>query len=171
MMERGKKKIQLTDYHGKVIGGIPLASMVEDDKGLLVESEINLGMESGRDVYSLVKQEVYDSFSTEYMAVEKSYSEGVRVISKSKLFGGALLSNPMNNKAVVTEVKMNVNDIKNMGISDLTKLFQSANLSHEAARYTASLIIKSSSLVDDSCNQAKMFSELRDQIKSIREKI
>jgi uncharacterized protein len=171
MIQRGKQKLQLTDYHGKVIGGIPLASMKEDDRGLYVESEINLDMETGRDVYSLVKQKVYDSFSTEYAAVEKSFEDGIRKITKSKIFGGALLSNPMNNNAVITEVKQySITDLKNIGKSDLFNILRSASLSRDAANHLASLFMTDSRNHEDG-NPLKMLSELRNHIKLIQENI
>lgn len=171
MIGYGKKKLQLTDYHGKVIGGIPLASMIEDDKGLFVESEINLDMETGRDVYSLVKQKVYDSFSTEYAATEKMFDGGIRKIMKSKIFGGALLSNPMNINAVITEVKQySITDLKNIGKSDLFNILRSANLSRDAANHLASLFMTDSRL-NENGDPLKMLSELRNQIKLIQENI
>lgn len=179
--EKGKKRIQLTDTHKKVVGGFPTSMLHEDDKGLWAQAEINLETQAGREAYALAKTGDYSSFSTEYKAIEKHFENGIRKITKSKLFGGAILATPMNQHAVISEVKskdeneviskgINITELKNIRKSDLVKIFRSANLSRDAANHVASIVM-TDNLVNDSGNPVAMITALRDQIKMIKEKL
>jgi HK97 family phage prohead protease len=104
------KPIPLKNQHGNIVGGFPVDKIKKDRKGLYVEGEINLDVQEGRETYALVKQRVLDSFSTGYTAEEKQFSNGIRKIMKSKLWEGSVLPHPMNQAAMITEVKAYPNE-------------------------------------------------------------
>jgi HK97 family phage prohead protease len=101
----GRKNIPLKDFHGRTIGGFPIETIKEDGIGLFGRGEVNLELEQGRDAFSLAKQNVYDSFSIGYLAIEVEFEAGIRIIKESELLEGSVLDVPMNERALVTEVK------------------------------------------------------------------
>jgi hypothetical protein len=77
---------------------------------------------------------------------------------------------PIEFEAAEPEKQYSITDLKNIGKSDLVKIFRSANLSRDAANHVASIVITDSRL-NDSGNPVKMLGNLRDQIKTIQEMI
>jgi HK97 family phage prohead protease len=101
----GKKQIPLKDFHGNTVGGWPIEQLKEDATGLFGVAEINLELEQGRDVYSLAKFGVYDSFSIGFWPIDIAFENDLRIISKAEILEGSILDVPMNPHAQVTEVK------------------------------------------------------------------
>ena len=166
--------IPMRNQHGALIGGYPIAKVFEDSKGLLGEGEINLELQEGRDAYSLVRQGVMRKKSIGYSAVEHRRENGVRLISKAKIYEGSVVDHPMNLAAAITEVKeekktLSVTDLKNLPMGELVKSFRSV-LSKDAADFVASLIM-ARILADDSGAPVKMFADLVANIKTVRENI
>lgn len=158
--------------HDVIIGGYPIETVKEDDKGLYGEGEINLSIEAGRNAYGLVKQKVLARKSIGYEAIDKEWKDGIRIIRKSKVYEGSIVDHPMNLNAIVTDVKgdngtMSITDIKNIRKSELVKLFRPI-LSKDAADYVAALIM-TNALADKTDESVKMLNEIADQIKAIQE--
>lgn len=103
---RNNRPIRLNFQHERnPIGGFPIDSVFEDERGLFGVAEINLDKQLGREVYALAKQGVLRDFSIGFVPVEWKIDEDTRIISKAKIFEGSLVDEPMNPDAQVTSVK------------------------------------------------------------------
>lgn len=103
--KRNKRPIRLKDHHGRTVGGFPIETVVEDEKGLFAAGEINLEVQQGRELFALAKQGVISDFSIGFTSVEDSVENGVRVIRKAIVWEGSAVDEPMNPAARITEVK------------------------------------------------------------------
>ena len=56
------RPIRLKDHHGRTVGGFPIETAFEDEKGLFATGEINLEVQQGREAFSLAKQGVLSDF-------------------------------------------------------------------------------------------------------------
>jgi len=123
-----------------LIGGFPIESVREDEKGLSVVGEINLEVQEGREAFALAKQGILTDFSIGFSVVEDAMEDGIRVIKKATIWEFSLVSEPMNPKAVITEVKtLTVDEVKALPVKDLEKVLrESGNLSKQAAKYLVS---------------------------------
>ena len=123
-----------------LIGGFPIETVREDEKGLAVVGEINLEVQEGREAFALAKQGILTDFSIGFSVVEDAMEDGIRVIKKATIWEFSLVSEPMNPKAVVTEVKtLTVDEVKALHVKDLEKVLrESGNLSKQAAKYLVS---------------------------------
>ena len=123
-----------------LIGGFPIESVREDEKGLAVVGEINLEVQEGREAFALAKQGILTDFSIGFSVVEDAMEDGIRVIKKAIIWEFSLVSEPMNPKAVVTEVKtLTVDEVKALHVKELEKVLrESGNLSKQAAKYLVS---------------------------------
>lgn len=77
----------------------------EDAKGLLVEGQILLTIEKGREAYELLKNNVVSGLSIGYAAKEVEYDNGIRLIKEAALYEISIVTFPMNTLAKVTDVK------------------------------------------------------------------
>ena len=110
---RGDRPVRLNFMHRRSpIGGLPLAGVKEDDRGLFGIGEINLQVEQGREVYSLAKQGVISDFSIGFglpnpaaVTFEMRGDQEVRIIGEAEIFEGSLVDEPMNQDAQVTQIK------------------------------------------------------------------
>ncbi len=123
-----------------LIGGFPIESVREDEKGLAAIGEINLEVQEGREAFALAKQGILTDFSIGFSVVEDAMEDGIRVIKKATIWEFSLVSEPMNPKAVVTEVKtLTVDEVKALHVKELEKVLrESGNLSKQAAKYLVS---------------------------------
>lgn len=123
-----------------LIGGFPIETVREDEKGLSVVGEINLEVQEGREAFALAKQGILTDFSIGFSVVEDAMEDGIRVIKKAIIWEFSLVSEPMNPKAVVTEVKtLTVDEVKALHVKELEKVLrESGNLSKQAAKYLVS---------------------------------
>lgn len=123
-----------------LIGGFPIESVREDEKGLAVIGEINLEVQEGREAFALAKQGILTDFSIGFSVVEDAMEDGIRIIKKAIIWEFSLVSEPMNPKAVVTEVKtLTVDEVKALHVKELEKVLrESGNLSKQAAKYLVS---------------------------------
>ena len=99
------RPIRFKDHHGRTIGGFPIESIKEDERGLFGVGEINLEVQQGREAFALAKQGVLSDFSIGFSSSEDRMEDGVRVITKATIWEGSIVDEPMNPEAVVTEVK------------------------------------------------------------------
>ena len=79
--------------------------MQTDDKGLYIEGKIS-DTTLGRDAKILMKDGVITSMSIGFMANEVDYNnDGIRLIKELELIEFSLVTYPMNEKAIITQVK------------------------------------------------------------------
>lgn len=88
-----------------LIGGIPPEKAYEDRNGLLVETEINLETQRGREAYALARQGVLIEFSFGFVVKDYEIQSGIREIKEIDLYEVSLVSEPANIRARVVEVK------------------------------------------------------------------
>lgn len=103
--KRDNRPIRLKDHHGRTIGGFPIETVLEDEKGLFGIGEINLEVQQGREAFALAKQGVLSDFSIGFSSIQDSVINGIRVITKAEIFEGSVVDEPMNPAAKITEVK------------------------------------------------------------------
>ena len=81
----------------------------EDEKGLLVEGQINLDVQLGREKHALMKQAheigAQIGLSIGYSTAAREYEKDVRILKELNLFEYSVTAIPMNPKASVTAVK------------------------------------------------------------------
>lgn len=133
------RPVRLKDHHGRTIGGFPIASVKEDERGLYGEGEINLDVQQGAEAYALAKQGVLSDFSVGYSVADYREENGIRVILKSELFEGSVVDEPMNQAANIVEVKaLTVDEVKDWTVRDVEKFLRDAGLSKSASKALAS---------------------------------
>jgi len=103
-LKRGRQ-VRFKDHHGRTIGGFPIDTVREDDRGLFGIAEINLDVQQGREAYALALQGVLVEFSIGFSVDEFSMDDELRVITKATIWEGSIVDEPMNPAAVVTSVK------------------------------------------------------------------
>jgi len=107
------RMIRMKYNHYEIIGGFPIETVYEDEKGLYVEGHINLETQLGRETYALAKQGVITDFSIGYSVQESEYNNGIRDIIKATIWEGSAVYEPMNEAARINEVK-SINNRANM---------------------------------------------------------
>lgn len=100
-----RRPIRLKDHHGRTVGGFPIDSVFEDDRGLFGVGEINLEVQQGREAFSLAKQGVLSDFSIGFSIVDSSIDNELRSITEAVVWEGSIVDEPMNPHANITEVK------------------------------------------------------------------
>jgi HK97 family phage prohead protease len=100
------RQVRFKDHHGRTIGGIPIESVKQDDRGVFISAEINLETQQGKEAFSLAKQGVLTDFSIGWGLGEgSSIKDGVRSIPESEMWEFSIVDEPMNPKANITAVK------------------------------------------------------------------
>lgn len=103
------RQVRFKDNHGEVVGGFPISGVHEDEVGLFGTAEINLKHRRGGSLFSLIKQGVIVDFSVGFAAIdfntETEDEDEVRNITKARLFEASAVGEPMNPKAIITDVK------------------------------------------------------------------
>tara|TARA_R110000751_G_scaffold48207_3_gene107571 strand:- start:382 stop:1371 length:990 start_codon:yes stop_codon:yes gene_type:complete len=105
------RQVRLKDNHGKTIGGFPIESVREDNRGLYGIGEINLDTQQGREAYSLAQQNVLVDFSVGHVVTEDDIEDGTRLIKKAILLEASITDEPKNQRANITEVKTVFGDL------------------------------------------------------------
>ncbi len=146
-VRRGNRPIRLKDHHGRTIGGFPIEMVKEDEIGLFGVGEVNLETQFGREAHSLARQGVLTDFSIGFSAVDDKIDGGVRRIFESIVWEGSVVDEPINQNAVITEVKsaargqqfLGVDEVKAFTVRELeSALHDSGTFSKGAARLLAS---------------------------------
>lgn len=155
-------KMYFNHNSNEIIGGFPVDKIKDDENGLYVEGQINLGVQKGREAYSLAKQGVMQDFSIGYTVDDYDLKNGVRQLKTLELWEISMVGEPMNPEARILTVKNNkkpdtakvyhfddVNSLKDK--RDLEKLLRdSGAFSRKAATYLSSLFdVKQSDSVDE----------------------
>lgn len=137
---RGNRQVRLKDHHDRTVGGFPINSVREDERGLFGIGEINLEVQQGKEVFLLAKQGVLTDFSIGFSVEESETNDSgaietrIRTISKATLWEGSIVDEPMNPHA-------NITDVKSWGIRDIEKaLKEGSKLSDSAAKKVIQII-------------------------------
>ena len=146
-----KRQIRFKDHHGRTVGGAPMATVKEDDRGLYVVAEVNLEVQQGRELYALAKQGVIVDFSIGFSVVDFELDGNLRTISKAIVWEFSGVDEPCNPHAQITQVKQNednevktynTEDVKDWGKRELEQaLREGAKFSKNAAKAIISLNI------------------------------
>ena len=99
------RQIRFKDHHGRTVGGFPIKTVKQDDRGLFGIAEVNLEVRRGAEVFSLAKQKVLTDFSIGWGESEFEVEDGIRKISESEVWEGSIVDEPMNPLANITAVK------------------------------------------------------------------
>lgn len=116
----------------------------EDDYGLYAVISINLKTDLGREAYELIKAGDIGGFSIGYRAekfdiVTKGETRYGREIKEVKLFEVSVVSLPMNDLAVVTEIKKNVDAILSGASEEIIEEVKQAETADEIIEALKSL--------------------------------
>jgi len=98
------RKVKLLWQHdqSKPIGVV--SSICEDEKGLLVEANVNNTIAQGREVISLIKQEALDGFSIGFNVAKSSiHAKGYRNILEADLWEVSVVTFPANAMARIEQ--------------------------------------------------------------------
>jgi len=166
------RQIRMYSQHQKLIGGFP--EFKETDKGLLVSGNVNLDVQEGKEIYSLAKQGVISDLSIGYIAREVKFTDEefvdeknnkvtrtIRDILSLDLYEVSLVSEPMNQNAVITSIKSLQN------ITDVSKLLKQKGFSNKDANEIIYLI-KSFSRNDE---QDKNRNDLQEKLDNLKHNI
>jgi HK97 family phage prohead protease len=156
-LEANKVKV-LWQHKTDVPIGRPLL-MREDEKGLYVEAKISQTT-AGNDAMTLLMDGVIDSMSIGYITKESEFrNDGVRLLKEVDLFEFSLVSYPMNDKAVITQVK------SQFDVRELENILREAGYSNSQAKKMATAGIKSLREVGD---EQKALAELHAAISNLQ---
>ena len=129
--------------------------MRTDETGLYVEGKIS-DTSYGKDAKILMKDGVITSMSIGFIANEVDYnSDGIRLIKELELIEFSLVTYPMNEKAVITQVK-NALDVR-----ELEHILREAGYSKAQATKMASVSITSLREADEELKQSTALDELK----------
>ncbi len=87
------------------VGIIPIKTVSKDGKKWLIKGELNLDTQLGREVYSSMKQGALTDLSIGFSIIEQDFKNNMRIIKDLELWEVSIVSEPMNPKAVINEVK------------------------------------------------------------------
>lgn len=99
------RMIRFKDNHGRTLGGFRIDSVREDDIGLYGIAEVNLDVQQGADLMSLVRQGVLTDFSIGFSDDESTTEGDLRTITKATIWEGSIVDEPMNPFANVVGFK------------------------------------------------------------------
>lgn len=139
--EAGKNRsVKMLYQHrqDKLIGVWDIVS--EDEKGLIVEGNINTKTSAGRDAYELAKSGALTDLSVGFITKEREFDEkGVRHIKKADLMEVSLVTFPANEKANIMSVKSS--DIQSE--RDFESAMREIGYSNKEAKHLANFGFKS----------------------------
>jgi HK97 family phage prohead protease len=91
---------------------IGLVKLTDSADGLLAEGQLSLGLQLGKDAYTLLKDRVIRGLSIGYQTIKDQIVGDVRQLLELKLFEVSLTPFPLNEEARITEVK-NMDEVRN----------------------------------------------------------
>lgn len=151
-IQRNGRQVRLKDHHGRTVGGFPIGTVQEDERGLFGRGEINLEVQQGLEAYMLAKQGVLTDFSIGFSVIESEMDGDVRTITKALIWEGSIVDEPMNRAANITAVKKeggNMQLYKSEDVNEWTErdvekaLREGAQFSKNAAKIVISIASKS----------------------------
>lgn len=148
--KQASRQIRFKDGHGRTVGGFPIDTVREDGIGLFGAGEINLDVQQGKELFALAKQGVITDFSIGWEpTAEMNIKDGVRTITKSEVWEGSLVSEPMNPKANVIAVK-SIEELQGLDERTLEGLLISGiKLSNKGAKKVVSAMKAAGMLRDE----------------------
>lgn len=102
LQERGDR-VKVKYNHETLIGKVLEAR--EDDTGLYVRGQLNLAVQSAKDVYSFLVDGTLDGLSFAFRSIKDHYEKGVRVFDEVALFEFGPVDDPASDAAIVTDVR------------------------------------------------------------------
>lgn len=106
---KGRKGVPMLDQHDTrtPIGLFPIDSIKEDDNGLLVEGQINMDVQRGRENHSLADQGALSGLSIGYTTLDEDWdaSGRVRILKEVDLWEISMVTFPAGDSARITSVK------------------------------------------------------------------
>lgn len=109
---RKMRKIRMKLEHARLIGGFPIETAKEDNKGLLATGHINLDTQLGIETYSFANQGVLVDMSVGHKVIQDRIEGNERLILKADIWEGSITEEPKNRPSQIIEVK-------NLAFSDL----------------------------------------------------
>ena len=143
--------------------------MYEDNKGLYVKGQLAMGTQKGREAYELLKMGALDGMSIGFKADpdKQGYNEnkrGTRTLKEVDLMEISLVTFPMNERALIENVKANSKSIR-----EREKIFRDAGgLSRTEAKMGAKALSESLSqrdAGDDNKQLATLINKVADILK------
>ena len=134
---RSNRPIRLNFMHQRdPIGGFPINTVKEDQRGLFGVGEIALVDERSESIFKRVKAGFLSDFSIGFglpnssaAVFEQRGDSEVRIISEATIFEGSIVDEPMNADAQITGVKtdnpLGVEDFQGMSARDLEQILAS----------------------------------------------
>lgn len=143
----------------------------EDDNGLYVEGELNMGTTRGRESYSLLKQGAIKGLSIGFITreSEEDYDNNVRLLKEVDLMEISLVTFPANVEANVVGVK----ECREMSIKEFERFLREAgNFSRQAATQIAAKGFKGfQELRDADDTEVKEIEGLIDSLRGLVDEI
>ena len=84
---------------------VGLVELTDSADGLVAKGTLSLGIQLGKDAYTLLKDGVVKGLSIGYQTVKEKLSGDVRQLVELKLFEVSLVTFPANEMATITSVK------------------------------------------------------------------
>lgn len=165
--KRNNRQVRFKDNHGRTVGGFPINTVFEDDKGLFGIAEVNLEVQQGRELFSLAKQKVIVDLSVGFSVVDFQIKEALRLISKAVLWEGSATDEPMNTEANIVDVKtaLGIVELEDMSPKELEHyLRDGGKLSKQSCVALASQFVKGRSESGDD-EQSESVRELLKELK------
>lgn len=133
LKEYGMPKL-LLQHSTWMVGGKWLEAR-EDEKGLWLKGQLNLEVQSAREVYALMKQGAINGLSIGYRTLEEEINRvtGENTIKKVRLYEVSIVTFPANEAATVTGVKSAPATVR-----EFEKFLREAGYSKEEAKLIAS---------------------------------
>lgn len=162
------RPVRLKFQHRTLMGGFPIESIKQDEVGLYGIGEVNLELETGRNVMSLARQGVLSEFSIGFSVDESTEDGGLRRITKATIWEGSVVEEPMNPAAKITQIKnFTVDQVKEWDVREIERFLKETGLSKEASKYLAGrLKVDKGAELNDNID----YSKLLDNIRSIKVK-
>jgi HK97 family phage prohead protease len=118
---KAKRRIRLFYQHNtsKVpIGGIDPKNIIKDGKKWNIKGELDFGVRQAQEVYSALKKKNLSDLSIGFTINDQDFKKETRLIRDAELWEVSVVSEPMNPKATITDVKnlKSVNSFKDFPI-------------------------------------------------------
>lgn len=106
-------------------------SMVEDEKGLLVEGQLFIkDIQQAKEAYFLMKQGLIAKLSIGFQLIKKSFDSGKRILEEIKLFEISPVTFPADEKADIIRVKC----MKDLDIREFEQKLRDVGFSQKQAK-------------------------------------
>lgn len=130
LSDDGKSQVQMKFMHfrSEIIGGFPTGKAFEDVNGFMVEGQINLDVQRGREAFSLMKQGVITDMSIGFFikSANVDNENQTREINEIDLVEISLVDLPANPGANILEVKT-VTPFLDLPLADQERIKRNVN--------------------------------------------